>query len=44
MLSFLEQNSLLVVMIVVMIIWFGIFVELIRMEKKLKILEKKNEN
>jgi hypothetical protein len=44
MLSFLEQNSLLVVMIVVLIIWTGIFFELIKLEKKIKRLEEKNEN
>jgi hypothetical protein len=44
MLSFLEQNSLLVVMIVVLIIWFGIFMELIKIENKLKMIERKNEN
>ncbi len=44
MFSFLEQNSLLVVMIVVLIIWFGIFFELIRIEKKIKRIEEKNEN
>ena len=44
MLSFLEQNSLLVVMIVVLIIWAGIFFELLKIEKKVKKLEEKHEN
>ena len=44
MFSFLEQNSLLVVMIVVLIIWLGIFTEQIRLEKKIKKLEDKNED
>jgi len=40
MLEFLIQNSLYVVLIIVLIIWSGIFVYLLRLDKKLTELEK----
>jgi hypothetical protein len=36
---FLEQNSLYVVMVIVMVIWLGIFWELLKIEKRIKKLE-----
>jgi CcmD family protein len=38
--QFLEQNSLFVVLAVVLIIWIGIFIELIRLDKKITRIEK----
>jgi CcmD family protein len=38
--QFLEQNSLYVVMGIVLIIWIGIFIELIRLDKKITKIEK----
>jgi hypothetical protein len=37
--NFLNDNSIYVVLIIALINWFGIFVYLIRTEKKLKKLE-----
>lgn len=39
----LEQNSLLIVMIVTLAIWGGLYSELIRINNKIKKLEKKYE-
>jgi CcmD family protein len=38
--EFLEQNSLYVVLLIVLIGWVGIFFYLLRLDKKLKKLEK----
>ncbi len=40
MLDFLVQNSIYVVLIIVLIIWTGIFIYLYRLDKKLAELEK----
>ncbi|MFN3344706.1 MAG: CcmD family protein [Chloroherpetonaceae bacterium] len=40
MLDFLVQNSIYVVLIIVLIIWSGIFLYLFRLDKKLTELEK----
>jgi hypothetical protein len=37
--QFLEQNSLYVVMTIVLVIWIGISYELFKIEKKLKKIE-----
>lgn len=39
-LEFLSQNSIYIVMIIVMIVWIGIFSFLYNMERKIKRLEK----
>jgi len=44
MFSLLEQNSLFVVLLVVLIIWIGIYYEIIKLEKRLKKIEKKDED
>ncbi len=40
MLDFLVQNSIYVVLIIVLIIWSGVFLYLFRLDKKLTELEK----
>lgn len=40
MLDFLIQNSIYVVLIIVLIIWTGLFIYLFRLDKKLSELEK----
>lgn len=42
--DFLEQNSLFVVLLVVVIIWFGLYYEILKLEKKITKFEKKNED
>jgi hypothetical protein len=44
MFNFLEQNSLFVVLLVVLIIWIGLYYEIFKLEKRLKKIEKKNED
>lgn len=39
--QFLEQNSLYIVMIIVLLVWFGIFAFAYKLEKKVKKLEEK---
>ena len=41
--EFLEQNSLLIVMIITLAIWAGLYFELLRIDKKIKRLEEKYE-
>ena len=41
--EFLEQNSLLIVMIITLVIWAGLYFELMRIDKKIKRLEEKYE-
>lgn len=41
--EFLEQNSLLVVMIITLAIWAGLYFELLRIDKRIQKLEKKYE-
>jgi hypothetical protein len=41
--EFLEQNSLLIVMIITLAIWAGLYFELLRIDKKIKKLEEKHE-
>ena len=41
--EFLEQNTLLIVMIITLAIWAGLYFELIRIEKRIKKLEEKYE-
>lgn len=38
--NFLEQNSIYIVMCIVLVIWFGIFLFLLNTDKKLKAIEK----
>lgn len=40
MFDFLNQNSLFVVLIIVLIVWLGIYIYLFRIDGKLKQLEK----
>ncbi len=40
MLDFLVQNSIYVVLVIVLIIWSGVFIYLLRLDKKLTDLEK----
>ncbi len=40
--NFLESNSIYVVLIIAVIIWIGIFLYIFRLDKKIKVLEKKN--
>ncbi len=37
--EFLEQNALYVVMLIVLMIWTGLFVYLLRIDRKIKELE-----
>jgi len=39
--DFLEQNSLYIVMIIVLLVWFGIFAFTFNLEKRVKKLEEK---
>jgi len=39
-LGFLEQNSIYIVMTIVLVVWFGIFMFLMNMDKRLKTIEK----
>ncbi len=41
--TFLEDNSIYIVMIVVLVIWFGIFLFICKTEKKLEKIEKELE-
>lgn len=41
--GFLEQNSLLVVMIITLAIWAGLYFELMRIDRKIKRVEEKYE-
>ncbi|MEG8946266.1 CcmD family protein [Rosettibacter firmus] len=38
--NFLEQNSIYIVMCIVLVIWLGIFLFLLNTDKKLKAIEK----
>jgi len=38
--SFIEQYSIYVVMVIVLVIWFGVFLFLLNTDKKLKEIEK----
>jgi len=38
--SFLEKNAIYIVMIIVLIVWTGIFLYLINLDKRLKNVEK----
>lgn len=40
--SFLETNSIYIVMLIVMIIWIGIFGYMWRLDKRIKKIEDKN--
>jgi len=37
--DFLSQNALYVVLLVVLVVWLGVFLYLSRIEKRLKVLE-----
>ena len=37
--DFLSQNSLYVVLFIVLVVWLGVFLYLSRIEKRLKVLE-----
>jgi len=39
-LGFLENNSIYIVMFIVLVVWLGIFLFLINTDKRLKIIEK----
>ena len=41
--KFLENNSIFIVMIIVLIVWIGIFAFLINLDKRLKGIEKEIE-
>jgi CcmD family protein len=38
--SFLEKNAIYIVMIIVLIVWIGIFLYLVNLDKRLKNVEK----
>ncbi len=42
--SFLQNNSIFIVLIIVLAIWLGIFLFVWNTEKKLKVIEKKLES
>jgi len=41
--EFLNQNALFVVLIIALVVWFGIYLYLFRIDGKLKKLEKRNQ-
>ncbi len=42
--EFLSNNALYIVLIIVMIVWTGIFLYMFNLDKRLKSLEKENKN
>ena len=41
--DFLQNNAIYIVMIIVLIVWAGIFFYLLNLDKRLKTIEKENE-
>lgn len=42
--DFLERNAMYIVLLIALIIWIGLFIYMFRLDKRIKKLEKENNN